>query len=390
MKQRKTRFAVVLLTLIISTCAAGCTLSENYSISNNEGANEINNLADDIVSSDSESSLENEKDEVANDMLSHINGIEATKQLRVAYSSGGGALPWTDVLYQSLQESADEADIIFDRVDANGKTQKAFDDIREMIKQEYDVICVYPAQVDEYEPILKEIQDAGITSVVFVQPIGDGSLFDVLITSDYYKQGQLAGRWLLENYEQTITKTKVDAAINVVVLNYDSETCHLQSGERTQGFIDEIAADDCLQINETIGCYNCQADAHEAVSRLLADGKTIDVIYATDDAMAVGAADAIELAGKRPGQDIIVIGIEGSEQAVAYLRDGKINCIVENEACLGPLLAEYVVKKSVGLETRKIIYAKEAAIDIEAYPLSDIWSEAYRYNKLGRGDSLTD
>jgi simple sugar transport system substrate-binding protein len=51
--------------------------------------------------------------------------------------------------------------------------------------------------------------------------------------------------------------------------------------------------------------------------------------------MTLGAVDVMDRAGIRPGQDIVIITVDGEKEAVAELKKGRINCIVQCTPALG-------------------------------------------------------
>ncbi len=73
---------------------------------------------------------------------------------------------------------------------------------------------------------------------------------------------------------------------------------------------------------------------------LKAEGKKINVLYAHNDDMAIGAIQAIEEAGLKPGKDIIVISIDGVKGAFEAMIAGKLNVTVECSPLLGPQLMQ--------------------------------------------------
>ena len=76
----------------------------------------------------------------------------------------------------------------------------------------------------------------------------------------------------------------------------------------------------------------------------------IDVLFAHNDDMGLGAIEAIEAAGKVPGKDIKIITVDAVKDGMQALADGKINFIVECSPLLGPQLMD-LAKKVVAGET---------------------------------------
>jgi simple sugar transport system substrate-binding protein len=76
----------------------------------------------------------------------------------------------------------------------------------------------------------------------------------------------------------------------------------------------------------------------------------IDLVYAHNDDMALGAIEAIEAAGAVPGVDIQIVSIDAVKDGMQALADGKFNFLVECNPLLGPQLMD-IAKKVVAGET---------------------------------------
>ena len=68
------------------------------------------------------------------------------------------------------------------------------------------------------------------------------------------------------------------------------------------------------------------------------DGNNINVLWSHNDDMGVGAIQAIEEAGKKPGKDIFIVSVDGIKDMFQMMADGKTNGIVECNPLLGPQL----------------------------------------------------
>ena len=74
------------------------------------------------------------------------------------------------------------------------------------------------------------------------------------------------------------------------------------------------------------------------------EGKNITVLYAHNDDMALGAIQAIEAAGLKPGKEITIVSIDGVKAAFEAMADGKLNCTVECNPMIGPQVFDLVEK----------------------------------------------
>ena len=82
----------------------------------------------------------------------------------------------------------------------------------------------------------------------------------------------------------------------------------------------------------------------------------IDLVYAHNDDMALGAIEAIEAAGGMPGEDIKIVSIDAVKDGMQALVDGKINYIVECNPLLGDLAAGLVKSVLAGDDVEKPNY----------------------------------
>ena len=76
--------------------------------------------------------------------------------------------------------------------------------------------------------------------------------------------------------------------------------------------------------------------------------KNIQVLYAHNDQMALGAEQAIKEAGLQPGKDIIVIGVDGVKGAFEAMVAGEQNASIECNPLLGPQAVQALRDLSAG------------------------------------------
>jgi simple sugar transport system substrate-binding protein len=81
--------------------------------------------------------------------------------------------------------------------------------------------------------------------------------------------------------------------------------------------------------------------------------------------MALGAIQAIEEAGLKPGKDILVVSIDGVRAAFEAMVEGKLNCTVECNPMLGPQLFDLVEDLKAGKRISKRVVVKEGVFTQE-------------------------
>ena len=94
-------------------------------------------------------------------------------------------------------------------------------------------------------------------------------------------------------------------------------------------------------------------------------GSKIDILVAQNDDMALGAVQAIEAAGLKPGKDITILSFDGVKGIFQAMIEGKTNCTVECNPLQGELLMETAKKVLAGEKVDKIVYVEEGVFPAE-------------------------
>ena len=89
----------------------------------------------------------------------------------------------------------------------------------------------------------------------------------------------------------------------------------------------------------------------------------IDILFAQNDDMALGAIQAIEAAGLKPAQDIIIVGADAVKGMFQAMIDGKANATIECNPLQGDLFFETCKKILAGEEVPKSVYVEEGVYD---------------------------
>lgn len=92
-------------------------------------------------------------------------------------------------------------------------------------------------------------------------------------------------------------------------------------------------------------------------------GKEIEIVYAHNDDMALGAIQVIDEAGLTPGKDIMVVSIDAIKKAVQAVADGRINCTVECNPLFGPKIYDTIDLILKGEPVEKRMYNKDELFD---------------------------
>jgi simple sugar transport system substrate-binding protein len=96
---------------------------------------------------------------------------------------------------------------------------------------------------------------------------------------------------------------------------------------------------------------------------LLKAHKDVDVLFAHNDDMGLGAMQAIQEAGLTPGKDIKIVTVDAVHDGLQALADGKFNFVVECNPLLGGQLMDTAKKVKAGQDVPKRIVTEETVFD---------------------------
>jgi galactofuranose transport system substrate-binding protein len=284
----------------------------------------------------------------------------AQKKVVLGFAQVGAESEWRTANTESIKSAAKESDIDLKFSDAQQKQENQIKAIRSYIAQKVDVIAFSPVVESGWETVLKEAKAANIPVVLTDRSVNtkDDSLYVTFMGSDFVEEGRKAGRWLVE-------KEKGNAGpINIVELQ--GTVGSAPAIDRKKGFEEIIGKDPKFKIIRSQTGDFTRAKGKEVMEAFLkAEGKKINVLYAHNDDMAIGAIQAIEEAGMKPAQDIIIISIDAVKGAFEAMMAGKLNVSVECSPLLGPQLMSAVKDIKAGKPIPKRILTKEGIFPME-------------------------
>ncbi len=258
------------------------------------------------------------------------------KKLVVGFSQIGAESGWRTANTESIKSEAATRGVDLKFQDAQQKQENQIKAIRSFIDQKVDVIAFSPVVETGWEPVLREAKAANIP--VFVsdrRPDVPEELYVTFIGSDFVEEGRRAAEWLAK-------KTNGKA----VIAELTGTPGSAPANDRKKGFTEVVAKNPGMKIVFSQTGEFTRAKGKEVAEALLKspDGKNITALFAHNDDMALGAIQAIEEAGKKPGKDIIIVSIDGVKDGFKAMIDGKLNCSVECNPLLGPPLFDAIEK----------------------------------------------
>jgi len=288
--------------------------------------------------------------------------IEVDHIIDVGYSQLGTESAWRLANTDSITEAARDAGINLIYEDANQVQEKQFEAIRKFIDMKVDVIVLSPVVDYGWEDILLEAKAAGIPVLLSDRKISveDDDLFVTYIGAEFLEEGRSAMRWIVEN---------VPSDTDVVsILELQGTIGASPATDRKTGFEEILVQNPEYQIVYSEVGYFTYKDGKKIIEDYLSNHEwDIDVIFAHNDDMALGAIEALEENGIKPGVDVKIVSVDGTKEAFKALIAGKLNCSVECNPLLGPQLIKAITDLMSGEElplriiTEGKIFTKERA-----------------------------
>ncbi|MFZ4573090.1 MAG: ABC transporter substrate-binding protein [Phycisphaerales bacterium] len=256
-------------------------------------------------------------------------------QLKVGFAQIGAESDWRKANTDSITNEAKARGIQLSFSDAQQKQENQIKAIRNFIVMKVDVIAFAPVVETGWEPVLKEVKAAGIPVVLTdrLVNVSDPSLYATFIGADFVDEGRRAAAWLVN-----ATGGKA------VVAELQGTPGAAPAIDRKKGFEEFISKHPGVTIIKSQSAEFTRAKGREVMEAFLKspEGKQITAVYAHNDDMALGAIQAIEESGLKPGLDIKVISIDAVRAAFDAMVAGKLNCTVECSPLLGPQLFDTV------------------------------------------------
>jgi galactofuranose transport system substrate-binding protein len=179
-------------------------------------------------------------------------------------------------------------------------------------------------------------------------------LYATFIGSDFVLEGHRAGDWLVK-------KTNGKATIAVL----EGTPGSAPANDRKKGFLDAISGSPDMQVIWSQTGNFTREDGKAAFEAFLKtpDAKKVTALFAHNDDMALGAIQAMEEAGIKPGVDILVVSIDSVHDGLAAILAGKLNCSVECTPLLGPKVMDAVQAIVAGKPVDKRVVVDETVFD---------------------------
>jgi signal transduction histidine kinase/AraC-like DNA-binding protein len=197
--------------------------------------------------------------------------------------------------------------------EAGGNSTKQISQVRELLKESIDLLIISPNETEPLTPIVEEVYTSGIPVIVLDRKIGS-KFYTAFVGSDNFEIGKLAGE-----YAASILKGN-GTAIEIFGLTKSSPAI-----ERHNGFESAIRKYPGMQVVKTVyGEWERNVAEERIASAVPADMK-VDLVYAHNDMMALGAYEVFRKRNQFPIPRIIgVDGVAGEGGGMQFVADRRL------------------------------------------------------------------
>jgi len=237
---------------------------------------------------------------------------DSTKVIGISVS--GYAAPYFKALITAAEAEAAKQNVKLKVLDAEWNTQTQASQIENLIAQKVDVLEIIPCDSVAVIPSMKKVVDAGIPLVI-VNTQHDAStenLIETFVGASMEDEAAMAADSAIKLIGKTEGK----------VVMIEGAAGSFPAIHRSSGFEEAISGYSNIELLAKQNAGWDRATAMSVMEDFLTRFSKIDVLYAHDDNMAIGAIQAIKAAGRM--DEISVVSISGTIEGYDAIRSGEI------------------------------------------------------------------
>ena len=280
--------------------------------------------------------------------------------------------------YVQLKEGAEAAaeaggdSLIF--LDANGDVSKQNNDIQDLITQGVSAIIINPVNPDAVVPSLEAAEAAGIPVITVDRSVNEGTVA-AHVGRDNKAMGKMVGEAVLAK----LAEAGIDSA-QIIEIQGDAGGAVMM--DRRDGFHAAIEGSGHEIIEGPYAEY-IRANAAVAMQDLIQAHPDVDVVYAHNDDMALGAMQVLSENGK---DDVLVAGVDGLSEALEAManQEGYVATALNDPKYLGDVTIQVAREVIAGSDVPAFVDAGSMAVteeNVGDFPREGLFAE-YRPDVL--------
>ncbi|WP_285136843.1 substrate-binding domain-containing protein [Microbacterium sp. lyk4-40-TSB-66] len=272
----------------------------------------------------------------------------------VAVGPEGG---WRNANEQAIKD-AFTADAGFDlkyAPAASPSDQKSqLDAFATFVNDEVDVILLTATEASGWESSLELAKEAEIPVVLLDRGVdASDDLYVTRIAPDNKQVAESVGSWAVSAFPSGAKYFVLEGVPGLSVVN-----------ERNEGFDAEVAsASGFTKVGAQTANWKTDEGKSVVETVLKANNNDIQFIFAQNDEMGIGAAQAVSAAGLTPGTDVKIATIDGTKGALEALAAGQLSFVAQYNPFFGDTAVDAVKSAIAGDTVEKTIIVDSATFD---------------------------
>lgn len=241
--------------------------------------------------------------------------------------------PFFVTMKEGAEKKANELGYDLIVLDSNNDASTERASIEDLVQQEVSVILINPTDSDAVGNAIKVANDANIPIITVDRNASSGDVV-THIASDNVAGGKMAGEYILD---QLGGKGKL---VELQGIPGASAT-----RDRGEGFHQAVDNKDGVEVVSSQSAEFDRQKGLNVMENIIQATPEFDAVFAHNDEMALGALQALKNANK----DVIIVGFDGTDDAVKAVEDGDMLATVAQQPDLmGSLAVDYAVKHMDG------------------------------------------
>jgi len=232
--------------------------------------------------------------------------------------------------------------------------QSQLDSFAAFVDDGVDVILLTPTEASGWEESLQAAKAADIPVILIDRGVeASEDLYVARIAPDNYRVAYSVGSWAVETFPEGARYFVLEGVPGLSVVT-----------ERNEGFEAIVnAVGNFTKVGAQTA--NWSTDEGRAVidAVLAANDNDLQLIFAQNDEMGLGAAQAVKAAGLVPGVDVKIATIDGTTGALGALAAGELSFVAQYNPFFGDVVFDVVTKTLAGTPVQSNISVESNTFD---------------------------
>lgn len=281
---------------------------------------------------------------------------DSSELTTVGFVAVGPEGAWREANEQNIQDTfTEDAGFELKYAPATNLDQKSqIDAFTSFVDEGVDVILLSATEASGWEDSLKLAQEAEIPVILLDRGIepDDTSLYVTRIAPDNVEVAKEVGEWAAAEFPDGGNYVVLEGPAGVGVVN-----------ERNEGFEAGLGDSKLTKLDAQTANWSAEEGKSVFETMLKANNNNIQFVFAQNDEMGLGAAQAAEEAGLVIGTDVKIATIDGTKNAMQALADGQLSYVHEYNPLFGETALDVVKKALDGDKVESYIVVPSEAFD---------------------------